>query len=208
MSLDPSARPNAAIPSWKSEVRGSKMTSTAQKAYLAMFLSVSAAALAVAAEPQTPAQTPVAAAPSATAAPSTETPKPASKPHWSWQPVQAQFVPVVKQKEWVRNAHRRLRSREDRSQVADAVDGRRSRNLHPPRHARRLGRGADARRGRRLRQRPEPRRLRKARRPPARVAALRRTSGAPLARSRALRRQRPAFRTTARAPICSAIAIT
>lgn len=74
------------------------MTSTAKKAYLTMFLSVSAAALAVAAEPQAP----VAAAPNTTAASSAEAPKPASKPHWSWQPVQAQFVPVVKQKEWVR----------------------------------------------------------------------------------------------------------
>jgi hypothetical protein len=74
------------------------MTSTAKKVYLAMFLSVSAAALAVAAEQQAPAQTPVASAPGATA----EAPKPASKPHWSWQPVQAQFVPVPKQKEWVR----------------------------------------------------------------------------------------------------------
>ncbi|WP_363352023.1 DUF1549 and DUF1553 domain-containing protein [Methylocystis echinoides] len=69
------------------------MTSTAKKAYLAMFLSVSIAALAVAAEGQPGNQT---------VAPATEAPKPASKPHWSWQPVQAQFIPNVKQKDWLR----------------------------------------------------------------------------------------------------------
>jgi hypothetical protein len=69
------------------------MTSTAKKAYLAMFLSVSIAALAVAAEGQPGNQT---------VASTTEAPKPASKPHWSWQPVQAQFIPNVKQKDWLR----------------------------------------------------------------------------------------------------------
>ncbi|WP_442755752.1 DUF1549 and DUF1553 domain-containing protein [Methylocystis sp. JAN1] len=70
------------------------MKSTVKKAYLAMLLSVSVAALAVAAEVK-PGE------PAASGAAS-EAPK-ASKPHWSWQPVQAQFIPVVKQKEWVRS---------------------------------------------------------------------------------------------------------
>jgi Protein of unknown function (DUF1553)/Protein of unknown function (DUF1549) len=78
------------------------MTSIVKKAYLSMFLSVSAAALAIAAEPQSGAQTAPAAAPNAVAAPAGDAVKPASKPHWSWQPVQAQFQPIVKQKDWVR----------------------------------------------------------------------------------------------------------
>lgn len=44
-----------------------------------------------------PAASVVEAAPQADAAP-----KPASKPLWSWQPVQEQFLPVVAKKEWVR----------------------------------------------------------------------------------------------------------
>lgn len=72
------------------------MKKTAKKAYLAMLMSVSLAALAVAAEVK----------PNDSAAAAPEAPKaasPSSKPHWSWQPVQAQFIPVVKQKEWVRS---------------------------------------------------------------------------------------------------------
>lgn len=69
------------------------MRSTAKKAYLATFLSVSIAALAVAAEGQ-PGNQPATQA--------TESPRPASKPHWAWQAVQAQFIPNVKQREWVR----------------------------------------------------------------------------------------------------------
>ncbi|WP_457798186.1 DUF1549 and DUF1553 domain-containing protein [Methylocystis sp. S23] len=70
------------------------MKSTLKKAYLAMLLSVSVGALAVAAEVKTNEPTASGAA--------AETPKP-SKPHWSWLPAQAQFVPIVKQKEWVRS---------------------------------------------------------------------------------------------------------
>lgn len=72
------------------------MKSTVKKAYIAMFLSVSTAALAIAAESQ-PIQ------PATQGAEATKPTSPSSKPHWSWQPVQAQFIPIVKQKEWVRS---------------------------------------------------------------------------------------------------------
>ncbi len=66
-----------------------------KQTYLVLMLSVSAAAIAVAAEekPADPA--------AATQAPAA-TPAPASRLPYAWQPAQAQFVPVVKQKEWVR----------------------------------------------------------------------------------------------------------
>ncbi|MEF3365217.1 DUF1549 and DUF1553 domain-containing protein [Methylocystis sp. 9N] len=70
------------------------MRTIAKRGYLALFLSVSIAALAVAAE-EKPASAPDAAG--------AEAAKPASKPHWSWLPAQGQFAPVVKQKQWVRS---------------------------------------------------------------------------------------------------------
>mgnify|MGYP000516365812 CR=1 FL=1 len=73
------------------------MRTTARKAYLALLLSVSMGTLAVAAEDKQADST--AAAPAAATKPASS----ASKPHWSWQPVQAQFVPIVKQKEWTRS---------------------------------------------------------------------------------------------------------
>jgi hypothetical protein len=61
--------------------------------FLASMLSVSQLALA-AADDKAP----------ASSADATESARPASKPHWAWQPVYAQFVPAVKQKEWVRSS--------------------------------------------------------------------------------------------------------
>ena len=58
----------------------------------------------------------------------------------------------------------------------------------PPRHLRPDRPAADARGGRRVRRRPVARRLRDARRPPARLAPLRREVGPALARPRPLRR--------------------
>lgn len=72
------------------------MRTTAKNAYLAMLLSVSVTALAVAAEERS-AEAPAAAETTANPA------SPASKPHWSWRPVQAQFPPIVAQKDWVRS---------------------------------------------------------------------------------------------------------
>ena len=66
-----------------------------KQTYLVLMLSVSAAAIAVAAE-EKPAD-PAAATQAPAAAPA-----PASRLPYAWQPAQAQFVPVVKQKEWVR----------------------------------------------------------------------------------------------------------
>lgn len=73
------------------------MSMTARKAYMALLLSVSVGTLAIAAEDKQADST--AAAPAAASKPASS----ASKPHWSWQPVQAQFLPIVKQKEWVRS---------------------------------------------------------------------------------------------------------
>ena len=66
-----------------------------KQTYLVLMLSVSAAAIAVAAE-ERPAD-PAAATQAPAAAPA-----PASRLPYAWRPVRAQFVPVVKQKEWVR----------------------------------------------------------------------------------------------------------
>ncbi|ULO22961.1 DUF1549 and DUF1553 domain-containing protein [Methylocystis sp. SB2] len=73
------------------------MSMTARKAYMALLLSVSVGTLAIAAEDKQADST--VAAPAAASKPASS----ASKPHWSWQPVQAQFLPIVKQKEWVRS---------------------------------------------------------------------------------------------------------
>ncbi len=72
-----------------------KMKNPMKQAYLVLMLSVSAAAIAVAAE-EKPAD-PAAASQAPAAAPAS-----ASRLPYAWQPVQAQFVPVVNQKEWVR----------------------------------------------------------------------------------------------------------
>ncbi|QGM44401.1 DUF1549 and DUF1553 domain-containing protein [Methylocystis heyeri] len=70
------------------------MTRTTKLASLALLLSVSALALGAAAE-EKPANAPAAQAEGQ--------PRPAtSKPHWAWQPVQAQFLPIVAKKDWVR----------------------------------------------------------------------------------------------------------
>ena len=67
---------------------------------VALLTTVSIAALAAAADDKPAAQV---GAPAAEAAPPADaSPKPPSKPLWSWQPVQPQFLPVVAKKEWVR----------------------------------------------------------------------------------------------------------
>jgi hypothetical protein len=64
-------------------------------------LLTTASLAALAAGDEKPASPP--AAPAAEAAPQADaSPKPASKPLWSWQPVQEQFLPVVAKKDWVR----------------------------------------------------------------------------------------------------------
>ncbi len=74
----------------------------------ALLLSASTLALTAAAEEKAKdvaiVGSPVSAAPPTEAAPKPEAASkaPTSKPHWSWQPVQAQFVPVVARKDWVR----------------------------------------------------------------------------------------------------------
>ena len=65
-----------------------------------LLTTVSLAALAAAGDEKA-ASLPSAPA-AAAAAPADAAPKPASKPLWSWQPVQEQFQPVVAHKEWVR----------------------------------------------------------------------------------------------------------
>ena len=65
-----------------------------------LLTTVSLAALAAAGDEKAASPSPAPAA--AAAAPADAAPKPASKPLWSWQPVQEQFQPVVAHKEWVR----------------------------------------------------------------------------------------------------------
>lgn len=62
------------------------MTKTLKRSVIAMMLSASAAALAIAEEQKVPAQ---------------DSPR-ASKPHWAWQPVYQPFAPDVQKKDWAR----------------------------------------------------------------------------------------------------------
>ena len=87
-------------------------------------------------------------------------------------------------------AARRLRAGQAGGQGHQALARGRPPHLHPPRHAGRLGPDPDARRGEGLRRRQVAQGLRQARRPPAGLAALRRTPGPPLARPDPLRRLR------------------
>ena len=89
---------------------------------------------------------------------------------------------------WVDHAGRCLHPREARSARDGAVAPRRQADLDPPRHVRPDRPAADGRGDRGVRGRPDPRRLRPGRRPPARLAPLRRALGAALARRRPLRR--------------------
>ncbi|TDX67153.1 uncharacterized protein DUF1549 [Methylosinus sp. sav-2] len=63
------------------------MTKTLKRSVIAMMLSASAAALAIAEEQKAP------------AAATTESPR-ASKPHWAWQPAYQPFAPNVQKKDW------------------------------------------------------------------------------------------------------------
>ncbi|MBU3889349.1 DUF1553 domain-containing protein [Methylosinus sporium] len=62
------------------------MTKTLKRSVIAMMLSASVAALAIAEEQKAPAQ---------------DSPR-ASKPHWAWQPVYQPFAPDVQKKDWAR----------------------------------------------------------------------------------------------------------
>lgn len=64
------------------------MTKTLKRSVIAMMLSASAAALAIAEEQKAPAQ---------------DSPR-ASKPHWAWQPVYQPFAPDVQKKDWARSS--------------------------------------------------------------------------------------------------------
>ena len=66
------------------------MTKTLKRSVIAMMLSASAAALAIAEEQKAPAAAP-------------ESPR-ASKPHWAWQPVYQPFAPNVQNKNWARSS--------------------------------------------------------------------------------------------------------
>ena len=77
------------------------MGKTGKIALAALLMSGSAIALAVAAEEKIAA---LENAPQAPAAAQSEPPaRVASKPHWAWQPVQSQFLPVVAKKDWARD---------------------------------------------------------------------------------------------------------
>ncbi len=86
--------------------------------------------------------------------------------------------------------HRPLHRRRSQGQGPDPDARRRPPHAHPPRHLRPHRAAADAGRDRGLRRRPGSGRLRAAGRPPARLAALRRAVGPPLAGCGALRRHR------------------
>ncbi|WP_166141384.1 DUF1549 and DUF1553 domain-containing protein [Methylosinus sp. RM1] len=64
------------------------MTKTLKRSVIAMMLSASVAALAIAEEQKAPAQ---------------DSPR-ASKPHWAWQPVYQPFAPDVQKKDWARSS--------------------------------------------------------------------------------------------------------
>ncbi|WP_159730835.1 DUF1549 and DUF1553 domain-containing protein [Methylosinus sp. Ce-a6] len=66
------------------------MTKTLKRSVIAMMLSASAAALAIAEEQKAPAAAP-------------ESPR-ASKPHWAWQPVYQPFAPNVQNKNWAHSS--------------------------------------------------------------------------------------------------------
>jgi len=70
------------------------MQKTLKRVAFVLTLGVSAIALAAAADDKTP--------PTSGADASAKPAAPAGKPHWAWQPVQAQFLPAVAQKDWVR----------------------------------------------------------------------------------------------------------
>jgi len=66
------------------------MTKTLKRSVLAMMLSASAAALAIAEEQKAPAAAPESSR--------------ASKPHWAWQSVYQPFAPNVQKKDWARSS--------------------------------------------------------------------------------------------------------
>jgi hypothetical protein len=78
------------------------MGKTPKIALAALLMSGSAIAIAAAAEEKIAALE-TSAAPAPAAAQSDAPARVAGKPHWAWQPVQSQFLPVVAKKDWVRD---------------------------------------------------------------------------------------------------------
>ena len=116
--------------------------------------------------------------------------------------------PLASDKAWVEDADRRLHPGRTQESRTETRAGRRPRHADPPRHLRPHRSAADARRDRRLRRRQIAERLGEGGRPPAGLAALRRTVGPPLARRGPLRREPTATSTTCTVPTPGAIAIT
>ena len=107
---------------------------------------------------------------------------------WAFQPVQCCRARSAHARR-ARTKTRSLRAREAAGETPDAFARSRRANADSPRVCRSDWPEADLRRGRGVRARHVAEQVRDARRPPARVAALRRALGALLARCGALRRR-------------------
>ena len=109
---------------------------------------------------------------------------------WSFQRVKTQTPPVVKHTKWVRTPiDSFIAAKLEAKGIEPAQPGRQN-CPPPPRHLRSHRPAANARRSRRLPRRQLAASFRKSRRSPARLAAVRRALGPPLARPRPLRRKR------------------
>ena len=108
---------------------------------------------------------------------------------WSLQPVRPVAPPAVKRSDWPRNdVDRFVLARLEARGLSPGAGGRPA-DADPPPLVRPDRPAARARGGRAVRRRPGDRRLREARRPPARLAPLRRALGAALAGRGPLRRE-------------------
>ena len=112
----------------------------------------------------------------------------AKKDHWAYRPLAQPAVPAVKDAALGPQPDRRLRPRQARSAGHEALARGRPADADPPRHFDLTGLPPTPEEVEGVRRRRVARRLREARRPPARLPALRRAVGAALDRRRPLRR--------------------
>ena len=108
--------------------------------------------------------------------------------HWAFLPPVRPPLPEVKNRAWVRNPIDNFILAELEKSRPHALARSGQSHADSPPEPRPDGAAADARGDRRIPGRPAPGRLREAGRPAARLAALRRALGPPLARRGALRR--------------------